>query len=204
MSYYLLSGVLFGLAAGFSPGPLLALVISETLEHGIRSGIKVALAPVITDIPIILIALFAFSRLSGFDSILGIISVLGGCYVLYMGYQSILLNSRNTQSTEIKPKSLTRGVLTNALSPHPYLFWISVGAPTVTKSDAIDTAAPFLFIAGFYVFLVGTKIALAILVGKSKSFMSDNAYRYSLKFLGFALLVFSVVLFADGIKLLGF
>jgi len=204
MSYYLLTGVMFGLAAGFSPGPLLTLVISETLEHGIRSGIKVALAPVITDIPIILIALFAFSRLSGFDSILGIISLLGGCYVFYMGYQSFLLNSRNTPSTGTAPKSLIRGVLTNALSPHPYLFWISVGAPTVSKSAATDTAAPFLFIGGFYVFLVGSKIALAILVGQSKSFMSDNIYRHTLKLLGFALLGFSVVLFADGIRLMGF
>jgi threonine/homoserine/homoserine lactone efflux protein len=203
MLYYLLSGVIFGLAAGFAPGPLLALVISETLEHGIRSGIQVALAPVITDIPIILLALFAVSRLSGFDRILGTISVLGGCYVLYLGYQSIRLNSRKTFQLETKPDSLTRGVLTNALSPHPYLFWISVGAPMLTKSVVAGTAAPFIFIAGFYAFLVGAKITLAMLVGKSKSFMSDNAYRYTLRFLGFALTGFSVVLFADGIKLLG-
>jgi len=34
--------------------------------------------------------------------------------------------------------------------------------------------------------------------------MSDNIYRHTLKLLGFALLGFSIVLFADGIRLMGF
>ncbi|MFW2371619.1 MAG: LysE family translocator [Gammaproteobacteria bacterium] len=203
MLYYLITGVLFGLAAGFSPGPLLALVIFETLEHGIGSGIKVAVAPIITDIPIIVITLFVFTQLSGFESLLGIISLMGGCYVLYMGYQSIRLNSLDTNQTKTKPKSLTKGILTNAVSPHPYLFWISVGAPTVTKSLGTNIVAPFLFIGAFYTLLVGSKVVLAILVGKSKSIMSDNVYSYTMKFLGLALLAFSVVLFVDGLKLLG-
>lgn len=44
---------------------------------------------------------------------------------------------------------------------------------------------------------------LAILVGKSKSFMSENAYLYTMKFLGLLLVVFSVLLFADALTLLG-
>jgi len=31
---YLVSGMLLGLAAGLAPGPLLALVFSETFKHG--------------------------------------------------------------------------------------------------------------------------------------------------------------------------
>ena len=50
------AGLVYGLSAGFSPGPLMALVISQTLKHGIREGAKVAVAPLITDLPIILLA----------------------------------------------------------------------------------------------------------------------------------------------------
>ena len=35
----LAAGALFGLSGGLSPGPLLMLVISETLKYGIGSGI---------------------------------------------------------------------------------------------------------------------------------------------------------------------
>jgi threonine/homoserine/homoserine lactone efflux protein len=57
MIEFLSAGTLLGLAAGFAPGPLLVLVISETLRHNIKAGIKVSIAPLITDVPIILISL---------------------------------------------------------------------------------------------------------------------------------------------------
>jgi threonine/homoserine/homoserine lactone efflux protein len=36
MIEFLSAGMLLGLAAGFAPGPLLVLVISETLKHNIK------------------------------------------------------------------------------------------------------------------------------------------------------------------------
>jgi threonine/homoserine/homoserine lactone efflux protein len=56
-------GIVLGLAAGFSPGPLTVLVISETLRHGLRAGVKVSLAPVLTDLPIIALAVLLLARL---------------------------------------------------------------------------------------------------------------------------------------------
>jgi len=56
---YFGKGTLLGLAAGFSPGPLTVLVIGETLRHGLRSGLQVAIAPILTDIPIILLIVYA-------------------------------------------------------------------------------------------------------------------------------------------------
>ncbi len=67
----LIIGTVLGLSAGFAPGPLLTLVISETLQSEIRSGVKVALAPIITDVPIIVLTLFILSKLSNFHNILG-------------------------------------------------------------------------------------------------------------------------------------
>ena len=51
------SGILLGLSCGLVPGPLLALVLMQTMQHGAREGCKVALVPLITDAPIILVAL---------------------------------------------------------------------------------------------------------------------------------------------------
>jgi len=203
MVYYLTIGIILGLAAGFVPGPLLTLVISETLEHDIKSGVKVALAPVITDLPIIILTLFVFSQLSNFYNILGVVSLLGGCFVLYMGYESMRSKASELDFQKTKPKSLTKGILANVLNPHPYLFWLSVGAPTMTKALSLNIFAPFLFISGFYTLLVGSKVLLAILVGKSKSFLSGDVYIYIMRFLGLALGVLAFALFIDGLKLLG-
>ncbi|MCW8930122.1 MAG: LysE family transporter [Gammaproteobacteria bacterium] len=201
MSHYLLTGILLGLAAGFAPGPLLTLVVSETLQHDVKAGIKVAFAPIITDLPIILLTLFILSKLSNFNYVLGIISFVGGFFILFMGYKSIGTTGVSLSEDKVKPNSLLKGMLVNALSPHPYLFWVSVGAPIMTKAMNLNVFAPLAFIVSFYFFLVGTKIVLALLVGHSKSFLKENMYIYSLRFLGMVLCLFSVVLFYDGLKL---
>lgn len=202
MLHFLIIGTVLGLSAGFAPGPLLTLVISETLQHDIKAGIKVALAPIITDLPIILLTLFVLSKLSEFHNILGVISIVGGFFVLFMGYESIRTKGVDAEVQDVKPKSLTKGVLTNALSPHPYLFWFSVGAPTMTKAMSLNVSVPIAFILSFYLFLVGSKIALAVVIGKSRSFLRGNGYIYTLRILGLILCVLAMVLFYDGLKLL--
>jgi threonine/homoserine/homoserine lactone efflux protein len=203
MMYFLTIGAVLGLSAGIAPGPLLTLLISETLQHGTKSGVKVALAPIITDLPIITLTLFVLSRLSNFHTILGIISLAGGFVLLSMGYESIRTRGIKLRIREAEPRSLTKGVLVNALNPHPYVFWFSVGAPIMTKAMSLNISALFVFIGSFYASLVGSKILLALVVGKSRSFLSGTVYLYTMRFLGFLLGVLAVALFYDGLKLLG-
>lgn len=202
MIHFLTIGTLLGLSAGFAPGPLLTLVISETLQHNARSGIKVALAPIITDAPIILLTLFLLSKLSHFHLILGIISLVGGCFILFLGYETFTTRGVTLKLTHENPQSLAKGILANALSPHPYLFWFSVGAPIMAKAINQNVLNSLGFIASFYLFLVGTKILLAIIVGKSKSFLRGKAYICIMRLLGLALWLLAFSLFRDGLKLL--
>lgn len=80
---FLFLGAFLGLAAGTSPGPLLAVTISETLQHGKWEGIKVAVSPLITDLPIILSTMFILSHLTNYGFFIGIIAFLG-LHTLYI------------------------------------------------------------------------------------------------------------------------
>jgi threonine/homoserine/homoserine lactone efflux protein len=202
MINFLIIGIILGLSAGFSPGPLLALVISETLQHNIRAGIKVALAPIVTDLPIILITLFILAKLSNFQALLGVISLGGGLFLLQLGYQSLKTQGVDLNLQGAKPNSLRKGILTNCLSPHPYLFWLTVGAPTMTTAMNKHPLAGVAFISGFYCCLVGAKIVLAVLTGKSRFFLTGNSYRAIIRFLGLSLIILAGKLFYDGLKLL--
>jgi threonine/homoserine/homoserine lactone efflux protein len=203
MINFLFTGTVLGLSAGFAPGPLLALVISETLRHDRKAGIKVAVAPILTDLPIIIITLFILAKLSGFHKILGIISILGALFILYMGYGSLRIKKVNTDIDHAKPKSLQKGLLVNALSPHPYLFWFSVGGPITVKAFGQSIFAATAFIVSFYVLLIGSKVALAILVGRYKSFLHGKIYMNTMRTLGFVLVILAIFLFRDGLKLFG-
>lgn len=193
---------LWGLAAGLSPGPLLTLVIAQSLQYGVAAGVKVALAPIVSDAPIILLMLVLVGQLAGFNNIVGLLSLLGSGYIFYLAYDTARLKQPSSQCGDEKPQSLTKGVLTNVLSPHPYLFWLTVGAPTIIKAAAVNTFAPLLFILGFYLPLVGAKILMAILLGKYRALLSGRAYIYVMRFLAALLAIFAVTLFLDGFELL--
>jgi threonine/homoserine/homoserine lactone efflux protein len=202
MLSYLTIGAILGLSAGFAPGPLLALVVSETLQHDIKAGIKIALAPILTDLPIIIITVFVLAKLARFQQILGIISIIGGCFILYLGIKNIKTKGVDIVKDSTFPKSLQKGILVNALSPHPYLFWFTVGAPTTLKALVHGLAFAFSFIISFYGMLVGSKIVLALLTDRSRSFLRGNTYIFMMRFLGIILLVFACILFGDGFGLL--
>ena len=203
MTEFITIGIVLGLSAGFAPGPLLALVISETLRHDVRAGVQVALSPIFTDLPIILVTLAVLSQLTEFHAILGILSLLGSSVILFMGYESMNPKRFEPDLTETAPKSLAKGILANALSPHPYLFWFSVGGPVMGRAMNLNMAALLAFIGSFYVFLIGSKIVLAVMVGRSKAFLRGTLYLYTVRFLGLVLCILALLLFWEGLNLLG-
>lgn len=197
------AGVLLGASAGLAPGPLLALVISHSLEHGAREGTKVALAPLLTDLPIVAVALFASGWLSNSEAALGAVSVAGGLFVAHMGLGSMRSAPPRFSFSGAKPRSLGKGALVNALSPHPYLFWLGVGAPVTADALREDgVAAVALFLAAFYLLLVGSKALLAVLVGRSRTLLAGGAYLWTMRVLGALLLLFALLLIRDGLALL--
>ena len=203
MLTFLTTGIILGLSAGVAPGPLLALVVSETLQHDIKAGVKVALAPILTDLPIILLTLFILAKLARFHVVLGVVSVIGACFIFYLGIRNTTTRGADITENRGTRKSLQKGILVNALSTHPYLFWFSVGAPTTIKALELNMAAAASFVLSFYVLLVGSKIILAIMVGKSRSFLKGNTYINIMRLLGIILILLAGFLFRDGLHLLG-
>ena len=193
------SGLLLGLVAGISPGPIFALVITETLKHGKREGIKLACVPIVTDIPIVLISLLIISKLSQYSTPLGIITLLGAIFLLYLAYENITYSSENEIST-VQFKSFSKGVVANFFSPHPYLFWILIGGPIILKASKINLITPLLFVFAFYLMLIGSKILIAILTHRLKSILQSKTFIYFIRFLGIVLILFSALLFVDAVN----
>ncbi len=202
--HFLTLGIVFGLAAGISPGPLFALVISETLRHGKREGIKVALVPLLTDIPIVILTLFVLSKLSNSDTALGIIAILGGGFVCYLAYESIRIKGLEIDIQEQKPQSIRKGLFANILNPHPYIFWLTIGATSMQNALHAGIVALVAFIVAFYVLLVGSKIGVALIVDKSRDFLKNKAYIWIMRILGLVLLGFAVLFIKDGLEFLGY
>ena len=199
MNSLLITGMVLGLSAGLSPGPMLTLVISQTLRHGIREGVKVALAPLLTDTPIVLACLLFLSVFSDMRPALGVISMFGGFYLFYLGLNSIRFKTVDFQE-DVDPKSLKKGLMVNFLNPSPYMFWVSIGGPLVIKTSSTSLVAAAAFVIPFYVLLVGSKIVVAIVSGRSRNLLKSRHYTIILRILGLVLMGFGVMFLRDGLR----
>lgn len=200
--HFLALGALLGFSAGISPGPILTLVLTQTIKHNKKEGIKVALSPLITDFPIILISLLIFKSLSQFDLVLAIISFIGGIFIAYLGVQSIRTKGISLEIDDSGSASFQKGILANLFNPSPYVFWATVGTPYIFKAFEINLLTAILFLTSFYVLLIGSKITIAIVVARTKVFIGQKLYVWIMRILGLALLIFSIIFFYDGVQYL--
>jgi threonine/homoserine/homoserine lactone efflux protein len=148
MTTALASGALLGLFCGLAPGPLLALVLAQTLRHGPREGCKIALTPLVTDAPVIALALALAAKMEQLRLLLGIVSIAGGAFVLYLAWEGFRPVRVAAEAPAEQPRSWFKGILTNLLNPHPWLFWMTVGAATLAKAMAQSWPTAVAFLPG--------------------------------------------------------
>jgi len=207
----LLLGLTLGLSAGLSPGPLMTLVITTTLRDGFKHGLRVAAAPFVSDLPIILLSVFVLGLLPPWT--LAVVGVVGGGYVVYLGWETVrsarqasaqVLQDAPVDATASGRQSLLRGAAVNALNPHPYLFWATVGGPTLLAAFNQSLLQGALFLLGFYVTLIGSKVAVAALVHSQSRRFSAAWYQRILVLLGLLLIGLGVWLGWQAVQLAGF
>jgi threonine/homoserine/homoserine lactone efflux protein len=175
----LIAGLTLGFSAGISPGPLMTLVMTTTLARGLAAGVRISVAPLITDAPIILLTMLVFTALPPWAEV-GLTGA-GGLFVVFLGVET-MRSARHARLAVAAPaqqqsQDLWRGAMVNALSPHPWLFWLSVGAPLLISSWRVNPWHGLAFLFGFYALLIGGKVALAVAVAGGRRFLTETWYR---------------------------
>jgi threonine/homoserine/homoserine lactone efflux protein len=201
----LLTGAALGLAAGLTPGPGLALVISQSIRYGRREGVTAGFAPLFSDLPIVAVTLLILARLQNAPTVMAAISLIGAAFVAVLAVESFRAKPlASPGANDAPPRSLLKAVALNFLNPHVYLFWAAVGAPAILRGAATGWTAPAAFLTGFYSCLVGSKVSVAILVARARGVLGGQGYVLVLRGLGVALLVLAGLLLRDGLARLGF
>lgn len=193
-----LLGLSLGLGAGISPGPLLALVLSTSLRQGTLAGLATALAPLASDAVVVLVSLLAAGLLP--SRLLAAAGVLGGCFVGWLAVSSWRDARAFASASDVAVSggaarsALGRAVLVNVASPHPWVFWLTVGGPLLVTAWRSSMAAAVVFLVCFYVLLVGAKAVIAVALGQTR-------HRFPPRVLQRMLQASAVLLLAAGVAL---
>jgi len=199
ITHLVISAIILGLTAALSPGPLLTLLLAETIRSGVKAGFKIAISPLITDAPIIIVIWRLSIHLAEFTRIGGVIAIIGSIYLFYLGCETLLVTAVRMPSSS-SSSSIKKGILVNLLNPHPYLFWFTVGVPLLIHSHSIHKLLPALFLLIFYIFLIGIKILIVFVISRVRNLLDSTLYLLIIRILGIILLAFAIIFLRYGIK----
>jgi threonine/homoserine/homoserine lactone efflux protein len=197
----LVAAFVFGLTAGFQPGPLSVVVVQQTLEQGLRHGIRASLAPVITDGPIILAALIALMLARDISLLVAVLSLVGGCYLLWISVRTyrIRQGAMDVSENPALSGSLATAIKVNLLNPNPYLFWFTVGGTYIllgTRAQAV------LFVMVCITTLVLAKMAVAVMAARFRNYLEGEIYVQVMRLLAVLLFGFALVILVRGVGVL--
>ncbi len=156
MIFYLLKGLILGFAAVVQPGPFMAYLIAQTLSLGFRKTWPAAFAPLISDGPIITLALLVLVRMP--DWLRRGLNLVSGVFILYLAWSAFqqwrsFVAPDEAATTGIH-QSIWKAALMNALSPMPYIYWSLVTGPILIAGWRENPLFGLGFISAFYVMLV--------------------------------------------------
>ena len=192
------------LSGAMMPGPVLAMVLSETPRRGPLTGTKMMVGHFFLEAA--LVAGLALGLASILDNhlVIGIIGLAGGAMLLWMG-QGLLRSSRAL--TLAAGAGAARGVnlvvagITTSLSnPYWLLWWVTIGVGYVAMGLEHGWPGIVAFFAGHIAadFAWYTFVSAGLTVGRR--FLDDRLYRGLVAVCGLALLYFGAAFVASGIE----
>lgn len=164
---YLILGGGIGLSAALQPGPLQAFYFAKVAEQGWKRTLPAALAPLISDGPIILVSLLLLRRVP--EHFQTWLQLGGGFLLLYYAWSTFRSwqtpPEENHARSSSAPKTVLQAALINLLNPNPYLGWSLVMGPALLSAWSEQPVYLVGLLLTFYALLIGISLLIITLLG---------------------------------------
>ena len=163
---YMLLGITYAFAAAVQPGPFQSFLISQTFSRGWRQTLPAALAPLVSDGPIIVLVLLVLSQVPPW--LQNWLRLGGGVFLLYLAFgawkawRSYLPPAAAGHAPQ---QTLVKAVLVNLLNPNPYLSWSLVMGPLLLKGWSETPANGLALLVGFYTTMTACQAGTILIFG---------------------------------------
>ncbi|MBN1814232.1 MAG: LysE family transporter [Anaerolineae bacterium] len=167
---YIIQGLGYGFAAAVQPGPFQTYVLSQALNRGWRHALPMALAPLLSDAPIIALVLLVLSQVP--DWLLRFLYIASGLFILTLAWGAFkawrAFDAETPLEANPSQQGMLKAALMNVVSPGPYLFWSLVTGPILLEGWREAHALGIGFLTGFYTAMIASLAVLILLFGLAK------------------------------------
>ena len=170
MWLYIVQGIVYGFAAAAQPGPFQTYLVSQSLLKGWRKTLLFALAPLVSDGPIITLCLLVLSQVP--DWLKMFLYIAGGLFILYLAYGAFIawknFDPRLPATETGNQQGILKAALMNVLSPGPYIFWSLVTGPILITGWRETPVYGIGFLLGFYMTMISSLVLIIVVFGSAR------------------------------------
>jgi threonine/homoserine/homoserine lactone efflux protein len=169
---YLIQGIGYGFMAAVQPGPFQTYIISRTLTGGWKRTLPLIAAPLLSDGPIILVALLLLTRIP--DWLQQALYLVSGVLILYLAHGAYRGWRRGaaapTAPAAAHPDryALWHAAAMNASSPGPYVYWNLITGPILVAGWHQAPTHALGFLTGFYLAMAVSLCTIILVFGKAR------------------------------------
>lgn len=194
-----------GLAVAAVPGPIIVLMIAETLRKGYLAGLSVVLGPITVDALVMIpLALILQPALVLKPVQMGI-GLAGGAFLVFLGFNTIrqahgepmkLPDAQaNPNNQGIFLNSYRKSLVAHLLNPFGYVFWATAGSSFIKQAiSSVGLAGAVLFPLSFWLGALVIEAIALFFSAKGKEVLSSAAYQTVLYVCGVILVAFGILL----------
>lgn len=204
-----ISAFLIGFSGAMMPGPMLGVAIDGSLRKGYIAGPLIVLGHGILELMLVLVMAFGFKDFFSNPTVSGIIGLLGGIFLAWMGYgmiKSSINKSVSLENQDARNKGgrnlVLAGALVSATNPYFILWWASTGMESIRQSYALGATGVLSFFIGHISADFVWYSAVSGAFSKGKRLINDIVYRWLILFLGVFIFIFSIYFVASGWRIL--
>lgn len=185
MALLLIFGTSFlvALSGAVSPGPVLTVVISETLKRKAKAGFLMIVGHSLLELVIVAALILGLRGFLKNDMVVRIVGILGGAFLLVLSF-SILRGAprasfdlEEEEKKSLKIGSTSRGILVSLSNPYWTLWWLTIGANYVFLSLKRGLAGLSFFYTGHILADFVWYGLVIFAVTSSRQIVSDSVYR---------------------------
>jgi threonine/homoserine/homoserine lactone efflux protein len=203
------TSLVVGFSGALMPGPLLTAVIAGAARDGFWAGPALSLGHAIAEAAIVLGMAFGLARLFKNRWVSGTIGLVGGFFLLWMGYDiaqsawtgavSLQMATSGTAS-ELGWSSVLTGVVVSVTNPYWILWWATVGANYVLlgmKEGPLGLGSVYF---GHILADILWLVFVAFVVSSGRALMNDTVYRGILVVCSLFLVVLGLYFARSGLR----
>jgi threonine/homoserine/homoserine lactone efflux protein len=171
MLNYFIFGISYAFACVVQPGPFQVFLLSQSLTNGWRKTIPLVFAPLISDLPVIVLVLLVLTKVP--HEVLLILQCFGGLFLLYLALNAYMTwrNFNQNVNQDIPHKqNILKAVMINLLNPNPYLAWSLIMGPLLIKAWTENPGYGIILLIGFYGSMIIYSIVMVVIFSAARNF----------------------------------